>query len=188
MRSHARVQAEASHYFGRLVPMPLWIYGSPSHQSQPEVPERLNKMKILYLYLLSFSALSGFHRHRLDMRLKAFCNILTVYVPANTAPHKPGCRKASFAPRPSPKAAIGCMNPTFAPESPNLTPQILQRSKQAIRIGDDTGTNWNQETPQSELYGALEWCREESNCRHMDFQSIALPSELRHRFRLGLQR
>ena len=25
------------------------------------------------------------------------------------------------------------------------------------------------------------WCREESNCRHMDFQSIALPSELRHR-------
>ena len=25
------------------------------------------------------------------------------------------------------------------------------------------------------------WCWEESNCRHMDFQSIALPSELQHR-------
>ena len=82
---------------------------------------------------LSYSALPGFHRHRLDMRLKAICNILTVYVPANTSPHKPGCRKASFAPGPSPKAAIGCMSPTFAPESPNLTPQTLQRSKQAIR-------------------------------------------------------
>ena len=31
------------------------------------------------------------------------------------------------------------------------------------------------------------WCWEESNCRHMDFQSIALPSELQHRG-LGLQR
>ena len=31
------------------------------------------------------------------------------------------------------------------------------------------------------------WCWEESNCRHMDFQSIALPSELQHRV-LGLQR
>ena len=28
----------------------------------------------------------------------------------------------------------------------------------------------------------LLWCWEESNCRHMDFQSIALPSELQHRF------
>ena len=33
----------------------------------------------------------------------------------------------------------------------------------------------------------LLWCWEESNCRHMDFQSIALPSELQHRC-LGLQR
>ena len=27
---------------------------------------------------------------------------------------------------------------------------------------------------------AFLWCWEESNCRHMDFQSIALPSELQH--------
>ena len=26
----------------------------------------------------------------------------------------------------------------------------------------------------------FKWCWEESNCRHMDFQSIALPSELQH--------
>ena len=35
--------------------------------------------------------------------------------------------------------------------------------------------------------GPIGWCWEESNCRHMDFQSIALPSELQHH-RLGLQR
>ena len=33
----------------------------------------------------------------------------------------------------------------------------------------------------------FKWCWEESNCRHMDFQSIALPSELQHH-RLGMQR
>ena len=26
----------------------------------------------------------------------------------------------------------------------------------------------------------LQWCWEESNCRHKDFQSFALPSELQH--------
>ena len=32
----------------------------------------------------------------------------------------------------------------------------------------------------------LKWCWEESNCRHMDFQSIALPSELQHLFGFGI--
>ena len=32
------------------------------------------------------------------------------------------------------------------------------------------------------------WCHRESNQGHKDFQSFALPTELWHRFRLGLQR
>ena len=32
----------------------------------------------------------------------------------------------------------------------------------------------------------LKWCWEESNCRHKDFQSFALPSELQHHFAFGI--
>ena len=41
--------------------------------------------------------------------------------------------------------------------------------------------------PSKNIKKHIQWCWEESNCRHMDFQSIALPSELQHRG-LGLQR
>ena len=33
--------------------------------------------------------------------------------------------------------------------------------------------------------GGILWCGTESNCRHMDFQSIALPTELPHRLSGG---
>ena len=32
----------------------------------------------------------------------------------------------------------------------------------------------------------LKWCWEESNCRHKDFQSFALPAELQHHFAYGI--
>ena len=41
--------------------------------------------------------------------------------------------------------------------------------------------------PPTYVEGRLKWCWEESNCRHKDFQSFALPSELQHRCNRGIQ-
>ena len=40
--------------------------------------------------------------------------------------------------------------------------------------------------PLNVVRGIFQWCWEESNCRHKDFQSFALPSELQHHFAFGI--
>ena len=62
-----------------------------------------------------------------------------------------------------------------------------QEQRQELRLRGGTGNMYKKAGDLDFGHPLSEWCREESNCRHMDFQSIALPSELRHRFRLGMQ-
>ena len=52
----------------------------------------------------------------------------------------------------------------------------LNRKGFLLKSGTETGTE--KENPL--IISGFLWCWEESNCRHMDFQSIALPSELQH--------
>ena len=48
--------------------------------------------------------------------------------------------------------------------------------------------HFNSNRPPTCVEGRFKWCWEESNCRHKDFQSFALPSELQHHLVLGVQR
>ena len=80
LRSHVRVQAEEGPYCCCLMPMSVRMdlrnaftskpirsaWKDHSHENPVPLP-------------LSFSARSGFHRHRFDMQLKAVCKILIVY-------------------------------------------------------------------------------------------------------------
>ena len=59
----------------------------------------------------------------------------------------------------------------------------LNRKGFLPKSGTESGTE--KENPL--IISGFLWCWEESNCRHMDFQSIALPSELQHHL-LGMQR
>jgi len=83
LRSHVRVQAEAGPYCCRLVPMSVRMDLRNAFTSKPiRIAWKDHSHENPVPLPLSFSARSGFHRHRFDMQLKAVCKILIVYNPS----------------------------------------------------------------------------------------------------------